>query len=68
MNFGQRGEEEHPNEVWLRCTFDETEELSKVSLLKGREKKRPEVNFLSLPKLYENGHAINPKKIGDLEK
>ena len=65
MNFGQ---EEHHNEVWLRYTFEETEEWSKMSLLKGRKKKQPEVDFLSLPKLYEGGHAINPKKISDLGK
>ena len=47
MNFGQavvnRGGrevvEKHPNEVWLRYTYISAEPWSKVSLLKGREKK-----------------------------
>lgn len=75
MNFGQtvtkrNGQEvveKHLNEVWLRYSYDESEEWSKVSLLKGRRKDQPNVD-LSLPCLYANGHALNPKKISDLEK
>ena len=75
MNFGQAvttkdGQElieEHPNEVWLRGSYDESEEWLKVSLLKGRKRTQPNVDF-ALPKMYPSGHAVNPKKIGDLEK
>ena len=68
MNFGKAEAEEHPNEVWLRYTYNDSEEWSKVSLLKGRKKTQPQIDFLSLPKLYEDGHAIYPKKIDDLGK
>ena len=75
MNFGQtitkaNGQEvveKHPNEVWLRYSYDESEKWSKLSLLKGRQKTRPNVD-VSLPCMHPNGHAINPKKIADLQK
>ena len=44
MNFGQtttkvngRVVEKHPNEVWLKYSYDESEEWSKIFLLKEDE-------------------------------
>ena len=75
MNFGEavinksgrEVTEEHPNEVWLRYTYVSAESWSKVSLLKGRQKSRPEVDLSTLTNLYPNGHGVNPKKIADLQ-
>ena len=75
MNFGQtttkaNGQEvveKHPNKVWLRYSYDESEEWSKVSLLKGRRKTQPNVD-VPLPCMYPNGHGIHPNKIADLRK
>ena len=75
MNFGQstiekNGQkivEKHPNQVWLRYTYAQDEEWSKVSLLKGRSKSQPNID-VTLLCMYPNGHAINPKKIADLKK
>ena len=72
MNFGQ-GEDtsgelkKHPNEVWLRYSYNTDEPWSKVSLLKGR-KRLPPSCVVSLPEKYPNGHAIKSKKLEDLEK
>ena len=71
MNFGQ-GEDtsgelkKHPNEVWLRYSYNTDEPWSKVSLLKGR--RLPPSCVVALPEKYPNGHAINSKKLEDLEK
>ena len=75
MNFGQavinrsgrEVVEKHPNEVWLRYTYDSAEPWSKVSLLKGRKKTQPDVS-LSMPNLYPDGHGIKPKMVRDLQK
>lgn len=75
MNFGQAlieedGQEimeEHSNEVWLRKTYDKSEEWSKVSLLKGRKKTTPNMD-VPLPQMYPDSHSINPKKINDLQR
>ena len=72
MNFGQ-GEDisgelkKHPNEVWLRYSYNTDEPWSKVSLLKGR-KKLPPSRVVALPEKYPNGHPIKSKKLEDLEK
>ena len=72
MNFGQ-GEDtsgelkKHPNEVWLRCSYNTDVPWSKVSLLKGR-KRSPPSRVVALPGKYPNGHAIKSKKLEDLEK
>ena len=75
MNFGQaevtkRGKkvtETHRNEVWLRYSYDRSEEWSQVSLLKGRKKTSPNTD-LSLPEKYPDGHPVKTKKIEDLKK
>ena len=75
MNFGQaevtkRGKtvtEKHSNEVWLKYSYDTSEEWSRVTLLKGRKKTQPTVD-LCLPEKYPNGHAVKTKKIEDLVK
>ena len=46
MNFGPTTDnsgkiQRHPNEVWLRYSYDASEVWSKVSLLKGRKKVQP---------------------------
>lgn len=72
MNFGQ-GKDlsgrivKHPNEVWLRYSYDTSESWSKVSLLKGRKKLPPSLD-VDLPEKYPNGHSIKPKKLEDLQK
>ena len=72
MNFGQ-GEDisgelkKHPNEVWLRYSYNTDEPWSKVSLLKGR-KKLPPSRVVPLPEKYPNGHAVKSKKLEDLER
>ena len=78
MNFGQaevtkRGKkvtETHRNEVWLRYSYDRSEEWSQVSLLKGRKKTSPNTD-LSLPEKYPekypDGHPVKTKKIEDLK-
>ena len=72
MNFGQgentSGEvEKHPNEVWLRYSYDTDEPWSKVSILKGRSKESPSCS-VPLPIKYPSGHAVNPKKLDDLQR
>ena len=75
MNFGQAevtkdGKtviEKHSNELWLKYSYDTSEEWSRVSLLKGRKKTLPAVD-LFLPEKYPDGHAIKRKKIEDLVK
>ena len=70
MNYGQvnvSGKlKKHPNEVWIRYTYNEDEPWSKVSLLKGR-KKLPPSKSISLPIKYLEGHPINPKKLENLQ-
>ena len=72
MNFGQ-GEDtsgelkKHPNEVWLRYSYNTDEPWSKVSLLKGR-KRSPPSRVVALLEKYPNGHAIKSKKLEELEK
>ena len=58
MNFGQGkdlpGElKKHPNKVWLRYSYDDTEPWSKVSQLKGRKNILPSL-ALHLPEKYPN--------------
>ena len=76
MNFGQGvvNKEDgkqittvHPNEVWLRYSFDKSETWSKVSLLKGRRKEPPNI-CIPLRCKYPEGHPIKSKKIKDLQK
>ena len=75
MNFGQAEvtkrektvTEKHSNEVWLKYSYDTSEEWSRVTLLKGRKKTQPTVD-LCLPEKYPNGHAVKTKKIEDLVK
>lgn len=55
------------NELWLKYSYDTSEEWSRVSLLKGRKKTLPAVD-LFLPEKYPDGHAIKRKKIEDLVK
>ena len=74
MNFGQalieidekEVMEEHPNEVWLRRTYEKSEKWSRVSLLKGRRKTPPNVD-VPFPHMYLEGHPMNPK-IDDLQR
>ena len=70
MNFGQgkdiTGEVvKHPDEVWLRYSYNEDKPWSKVSLRKGR-KKLPPSHVFSLPEKYPNGHPIKARKLDDL--
>ena len=75
MNFGQAEEvagghqhmRKHPNEVWIRYSFNLDEPWSKLNLLKGRKKMQPS-SSLSLPVKYPNGHPLNPNKIADLQR
>ena len=72
MNFGQaevtkRGKtviEKHSNEVWLKYSYDTSEEWSWVTLLKGRKKNTTNGG----PLLAWKGHAVKTKKIEDLVK
>ena len=57
----------YANEVWLKYSYDTSEEWSRVTLLKGRKKTQPTVD-LCLPEKYPNGHAVKTKKIEDLVK
>ena len=72
MNFGQ-GEDlggevkKHPNEVWLRYSYDHDEPWSKGNLLKGR-KRLPPSQVLFLPEKYPNGHPVKSKKLDDLQR
>ena len=52
----------HPNEVWLRYSFDKLETWSKVSLLKGRRKEEPNIH-VPLSQKYPDGHPIKSKKL-----
>ena len=69
MNFGQTtvaGKvEKHPNELWLKYSYNPEEPWSKVSLLKGRSRTPPSTSIL-LPLKYEHGHAIKASKLADL--
>ena len=72
MNFGQGQDicgsvKNHPNEVWLRYSYDPDEPWSKVSLLKGRKKSPPSTK-ISVPEKYPKGHSIKQKKLDDLQK
>ena len=53
--------------MWLRYSYDRSEEWSQVSLLKGRKKTSPNTD-LSLPEKYPDGHPVKTKKIEDLKK
>ena len=72
MNFGQGSDTtgrvvKHPNEVWIRYSYDTDEPWSKLSLLKGRKKLPPSLP-VTLPEKYPNGHSIKSKKLEDLQK
>lgn len=66
MNFGQWEDEKHPNEVWLKYSYDASEAWSKVNLLKGRKKSPPSL-AVALPEKYPEGHSVKPKKLEDLQ-
>ena len=70
MNFGQTDvsgtPELHPNELWLKYSYNVDEAWSKVSLLKGR-KKTPPLLSVPLTTKYEHGHPIKATKLADLE-
>ena len=42
---GKTVTEKHSNELWLRYSYDTSEEWSRVTLLKGRKKMQPMCNF-----------------------
>ena len=70
MNFGQGIDasgkvKRHPNEVWLRYSYDTNQPWSEVNLLKGRKKLAP--STVALLEKYPNGHSIKPKKLDDLQ-
>ena len=66
MNFGQSDDlEEHPNEVWLRYSYNTEEAQSKVSLLKGGKNTPTSIHVF--PMKYEHGHPIKPAKLAGLE-
>lgn len=72
MNFGQGRDtsgkvKNHPNEVWIRYSYDTDEPWRKLSLLKGRKKLPPLLPTTLLMK-YPCGHSIKPKKLEDLRK
>ena len=69
LNFGE-GEENgevvsHPQEYWMRSSFNTQEPWQKVCILKGRCKLLPPSD-IPFSKLYPDGHPINPK-IADLQ-
>ena len=57
----------HTNQVWIRYTYSSEEPWSKVSLLKGRQKKQPSKS-LCFPSKYPHGRPLKPSKIDDLQK
>ena len=65
MNFGQTEDsgkvEKHPNQLWLKYSYQPEEPWHKVSLLKGRSKTPPSTSFV-LPEKYVHGHAIKETK------
>lgn len=54
--------QKHPNEVWLRYSYDTSETWSKMSILKGCKKLSPSLT-VTLPEKYPDGHDVKPKKL-----